>query len=554
MPLPDIEPSSLGTGMFSNNKTPPSGELFDGISGEEEPTNITSGIGEMFKNTSLGNDLNVDDDEEEENKKFDKLEIDKIEIKTAEIGKLIVESLVTKDEEEKSEVEELEEAKKEEAVEKILPTIAEEAKDIPSIIGEDSDEKKALGDATQLDITKSTEPMVSKDVEEPSAVLEPMVSKDVEEPSAVLEPMVSKDVEEPSAVLEPMVSKSAVLEPMVSKDVEEPSSVLEPMVSKSAVLEPMVSKDVEEPSAVLEPMVSETPEETATVLEPIVSETPEETATVLEPMVSKDALEEDKTEATEEKSGIMDTLWDNSPIGMISNLFKGDDEETAVTDGQMQKEQPTEEKPGIMDWVTNPLGTGMDMLFGDDEKSTPEDDTDDVLIDIRDIISEFDLSGGSDVSENLLEETITPPTEATESTEEKSGIMDTLWDTSPIGMISNLLKGDDEEVSNQKTNTETVTNNTENLESQTKTIEENVELKTIEDAQLTVPPNISEQQNKQQGKSSFYSQPNQNTTSPPADPGPKYTKNPPPPVPVGKSISKELQTYIMVPQWRRMLG
>ena len=474
MPLPDIEPSSLGTGMFSNNKTPPSGELFDGISGEEEPTNITSGIGEMFKNTSLGNDLNVDDDEEEENKKFDKLEIDKIEIKTAEIGKLIVESLVTKDEEEKSEVEELEEAKKEEAVEKILPTIAEEAKDIPSIIGEDSDEKKALGDATQLDITKSTEPMVSKDVEEPSAVLEPMVS--------------------------------------------------------------------------------ETPEETATVLEPIVSETPEETATVLEPMVSKDALEEDKTEATEEKSGIMDTLWDNSPIGMISNLFKGDDEETAVTDGQMQKEQPTEEKPGIMDWVTNPLGTGMDMLFGDDEKSTPEDDTDDVLIDIRDIISEFDLSGGSDVSENLLEETITPPTEATESTEEKSGIMDTLWDTSPIGMISNLLKGDDEEVSNQKTNTETVTNNTENLESQTKTIEENVELKTIEDAQVTVPPNISEQQNKQQGKSSFYSQPNQNTTSPPADPGPKYTKNPPPPVPVGKSISKELQTYIMVPQWRRMLG
>ena len=452
MPLPDIEPASLGMGGFSNNKTSTGGGLFDGIGGKEESTNATSGIGEMFKNPPIGNGLDFDSGEdEEENKKFEKLEIDKIEIKTAEIGKLIVDSLVTKDEEEKSTVEEQEEDKKSEMAEKILPSLAEESKEIPDILGDSSNEPKtAIDKETQLDTTKPL----------------------------------------------------------------------------------------------------------STIFEPMVSETPEETATVLEPMVSKDALEEDKTEATEEKPGIMD--WALNPIGTgigagMDMLF-GDDEETAVTDGQMQKEQPTEEKPGIMDWALNPIGTGMDMLFGDDEKSTPEDDTDDVLIDIRDIISEFDLSGGSDVSENLLEETITPPTEATESTEEKSGIMDTLWDTSPIGMISNLLKGDDEEVSNQKTNTETVTNNTENLESQTKTIEENVELKTIEDAQVTIPPNISEQQNKQQGKSSFYSQPNQNTTSPPADPGPKYTKNPPPPVPVGKSISKELQTYIMVPQWRRMLG
>ena len=97
-------------------------------------------------------------------------------------------------------------------------------------------------------------------------------------------------------------------------------------------------------------------------------------------------------------------------------------------------------------------------------------------------------------------------------------------------------------------------NNTENIESQTKTIEENVELKTIENAQVTTQSNISDAENKRDGSSSFPTQPTKNTKTTGDKPGPKYTKNPPPPIPPGKSSSEELQTYITIPQWRRMLG
>ena len=463
MPLPDIEPASLGMGMFSNNKTPTGGGLFDGIGGKEEPTNTTSGIGEMFKNPPIGNGLDFDSGEdEEENKKFEKLEIDKIEIKTAEIGKLIVDSLVTKDEEEKSTVEEQEEDKKSEMAEKILPSLVEESKEIPDILGDSSNEPKtAIDKETQLD---TTNPL-----------------------STIIEPIVAETSEETATVLEPMVSETAtVIEPMVSKEAEETATVLEP-----TVLEPILSKEAEETATVLEPMVSKEAEETATVLEPMVSET----ATVLEPMVSKEAEE---TTSIESNSG-----WEDDPLGTL--------------------------------WDNTPLMK----LFGGDEETEQESESDvyGILVDIRDIISEFDFSDGNSI-ESPAEETPTQPTE------------ETAWGFSDNDSMNDAMMP----VANLENNIETVTNNTENLEYQTKSIEENIELKTIEDAQVTVPPNISEQQNKQQKKSSFYSQPNQNTTSPPANPGPKYTKNPPQAVPAGKSIGKELQTYIIVPQWRRMLG